>query len=147
MNDAKKNSATFSDDYASTGSFKIKKQTGNNGRKDVEIMVPLKYLNNFWGTLEIPLINCETNLSTVRAKIKGGTYIINLDEYKSIGTPWIALYTNNNNITYFDSFRVEYTEKETEELIGNKNIITDIYRVQEYDLIMWRHDNVLDLLV
>ena len=25
-------------------------------------MVPLKYLSNFWITLEIPLINCETNL-------------------------------------------------------------------------------------
>ena len=37
-------------------------QTGNNGTKDVEIMVPLKYLSNFWRTLEIPLINCEVNL-------------------------------------------------------------------------------------
>ena len=25
-------------------------------------MVPLKYLSNFWGTLEMPLINCEVNL-------------------------------------------------------------------------------------
>ena len=30
---------------------KITGQTGNNGRKDVEIMVPLKYLSNFWSTL------------------------------------------------------------------------------------------------
>ena len=30
--------------------------------KDVEIMVPLKYLSNFWRTLEMPLINCEINL-------------------------------------------------------------------------------------
>ena len=44
--------------------FKVKftGQTGNNGRKDVEIMVPLKYLSNFWRTLEMPLINCEVNL-------------------------------------------------------------------------------------
>ena len=35
---------------------------GNNGTKDVEIMVPLKYLINFWRTLEMPLINCEVNL-------------------------------------------------------------------------------------
>ena len=35
-------------------------QTNNNGRIDnVEIMVPLKYLSNFWRTLKIPLINCE----------------------------------------------------------------------------------------
>ena len=41
---------------------KITGQTGNNGTKDVEIMVPLKYLSNFWRTLEMPLINCEVNL-------------------------------------------------------------------------------------
>ena len=44
--------------------FKVKftSQTGNNGTKDVEIMVPLKYLSNFWRKLEMPLINCEVNL-------------------------------------------------------------------------------------
>ena len=31
-------------------------------KKDVEIMVPLKYLSNFWRTLEMPFINCEVNL-------------------------------------------------------------------------------------
>ena len=41
---------------------KITGQTGNNGRKIVEIMVPLKYLSNFRRTLEMPLINCEVNL-------------------------------------------------------------------------------------
>ena len=34
-------------------------QTGNGDTKDVEIMVPLKYLSNLWRTLEMPLINCE----------------------------------------------------------------------------------------
>ena len=45
--------------------FKVKitgKTPNNNNVKDVEIMVPLKYLSNFWRTLEIPLINCEVNL-------------------------------------------------------------------------------------
>ena len=38
---------------------KIAGQTGNNGGiEDVEIMVPSKYLSNFWRTLEMPLINC-----------------------------------------------------------------------------------------
>ena len=37
-------------------------QTGNNGTKNVEIMVPLKNLSNFWRTLEMPLINCEVKL-------------------------------------------------------------------------------------
>ena len=37
-------------------------------------------------------------------KIKDGAYVINLDEYKSIGTHWIALHVSDNNVTYFDSF-------------------------------------------
>ena len=45
-------------------------------------------------------------------KIKDGTYVINLDKLKSIGTHWIALYVNGNsgsascNAIYFDSFAV-----------------------------------------
>ena len=35
-------------------------------------------------------------------KIKDGAYVINLDEFKSIGTHWIPLYVNDN-IIYFDS--------------------------------------------
>ena len=49
-----------------SASFKFKQQiigqTGNGGAKDVEIMVPLKYLSNFWRTPEMPLINCEISL-------------------------------------------------------------------------------------
>ena len=48
-------------------------------------------------------------------KIKDGAYVINLDEFKSIGTHWIVLHVNNNtnnNVTYFDSFGVEHTPKE-----------------------------------
>ena len=49
-----------------TDSFNFKvifpSQTDDGGIKDVEIMVPLKYLINFWRTSEMPLINCEVNL-------------------------------------------------------------------------------------
>ena len=41
---------------------KITGQTGNDGTKEVEIMVSLKYLSNFWRTLEMSLINFEVNL-------------------------------------------------------------------------------------
>ena len=37
-------------------------QTGDDGKKNVEIMVPLKYLSNFWRTLEMFLTNCQINL-------------------------------------------------------------------------------------
>ena len=72
-------------------------------------------------------------------KIKGGPCVINLDEFKSIGTHWTALYVNGNNIIYFDSFGVELIPKEIEKFIGNKNIITNIYRIQAYDSIMCRY--------
>ena len=42
--------------------IKITGRTGNGGTKNVEIMVPLKYLSNFWRALGMPLINCEVNL-------------------------------------------------------------------------------------
>ena len=43
---------------------------------------------------------------------------------------------NNNNVTYFDYFGVEHIPKEIKAFINNKNIKTNIFRVQEYDLIM-----------
>ena len=42
--------------------IKITGETPNNGNeKDVEIMVPLKYLSNFRRTIEMLLINCEVS--------------------------------------------------------------------------------------
>ena len=65
-------------------------------------------------------------------KIKDKVYVINLDEFKSIGTHWIALYVNGNNVIYFDSFGVEHIPKEIKKFIENKNV-TNIYRIQAYD--------------
>ena len=45
------------------------------------------------------------------SKINNREYIINLDKSESIGTHWIALYMNASNVTYFDSFGVEYVSK------------------------------------
>ena len=50
-------------------SFDYKANFMNNGvthdnltKNDVKIVVPLKYLSNFWRHLDIPLINCEVEL-------------------------------------------------------------------------------------
>ena len=67
--------------------------------------------------------------------------MINLEEFKSIGIHWIALYMNGNNgntfydVIFFNSFEVEHVSKEIKKFIGNKNIITNIYRIQVYDSI------------
>ena len=46
------------------------------------------------------------------------------------------MYINNNDVTYFDSFWVEYIPKEIKKFIKNKNIKTNIFRIQAYDSIM-----------
>ena len=48
----------------------------------------------------------------------------------------MALYVNGNNIIYFNSFGVENVPKEIKKIIWNKNMITNIYRIQACDSIM-----------
>ena len=73
---------------------------------------------------------------THAAQIKDGACVINLEEYKSIGTHWVALYVNGDNVKHFESFEVEYNPKEIKNYIGNKNITISIYRIQANDSIM-----------
>ena len=69
-------------------------------------------------------------------KIKNGANIINLDEYSDIGTHWVALHVNNNNVTCFDFLGVEHIPKEIKAFIKHKNIKTNIFRVQAYNSVM-----------
>ena len=54
------NGANATDSFHSE--TKITGQTNNDGIINVEIMVQLKYLSDFWRTLEMPLISCEVEL-------------------------------------------------------------------------------------
>ena len=77
-------------------------------------------------------------------KIKNGAYVMNLDEYSDIATHWVALWVNINSVTYFDSFGIEHIPKEIKTFINrfsssasqNRNIKTNIFRIQAYDSIM-----------
>ena len=69
-------------------------------------------------------------------RIKDGAYVINLDEYADVGTHWIDLFCNRNEIVYFDSFGVEHVPEEIKEFVGNKNIKANIFRVQANDSVM-----------
>ena len=75
-------------------------------------------------------------LEIILQKIRDEAYIINLDEYSDIRTHWIDLYIQNNDVTYFDSFGVEHIPQEIRTFIGNKNIKTNIFRIQAFDSIM-----------
>ena len=57
IKDSINNSKSFDQKTCITGTLE-----GDNTGKEAEIVVPLKYLRNFWRTLDMPLINCETNL-------------------------------------------------------------------------------------
>ena len=61
-------------------------------------------------------------------KIKDGACVINLDEYKNVGTHWIALFCKRSEIVYFDSFGVEHALEEIKEFFGNKNIKANKYK-------------------
>ena len=83
-----------------------------------------------------PRFNGVFSRNNLPKKIKDGAYVINLDEYADVGTHWIALFCNRNEIVYFDSFGVEHVPKEIKEFIGNKNIKANIFRVQANDSVM-----------
>ena len=63
-------------------------------------------------------------------------YVINLDEYADVGIHCIALFCKRSKTVYFDSFGVEHVPGEIKEFVGNKNIITNIFRVQANDSVM-----------
>ena len=78
-------------------------QTRAIGTKNVEIMVPFKYLSNFCRTLEIPLVNCEVNfiltwsancviISTTNAN-QNATFAINNTNFY---IPVVTLSTQDN---------------------------------------------------
>ena len=72
-------------------------------------------------------------------KIRDEASVVNLDKFKSLGTHSIALYINVENVTYFDSFGVEHISKEIKKFIRNKNIRTNISRIQAHDSIMCKY--------
>ena len=86
-----------------------------------------------------PRFNGVFSRNNLPKKIKDGTYVINLDEYADVGTHWIDLFCNKNEIIYFDSFGVEHVPEEIEKFVRNKNIINNIFRVQANNSVMCGH--------
>ena len=92
-----------------------------------------------------PRSNGVFSKNNLPKKVKNGVYVINLDEYADLGTHWIALFCNKNEIVYFDSFGVEHIPEEIKEFVDrpsssapqNKNMKTNILRVQANDSVMY----------
>ena len=92
-----------------------------------------------------PKFNCVFSRNNL-PKIKDGAYVVNLDEYKSIRTNWIALYVDDINVTYFDSFGVEHIPKEIKKFIAIKDIMT-IFREYKHTIRQCVDTLVLDLFI
>ena len=84
----------------------------------------------------VPRFNGAFSRNNLPLKIKDGAYVINLDEYADVGTHWVALFYNRNEIAYFDNFGVEHVPEEIKKDARNKNIIANIFRVQANDSVM-----------
>ena len=84
-----------------------------------------------------PRFNGALSRNNLPKKIKDGAYVINLDEYADVGTHWIALFCNRNEIVYFDSFGVEHVPEGIKKFWGNKNIIANSFWVQANDSVMF----------
>ena len=78
-----------------------------------------------------PRFNGVFSRNNLPKTIKDGAYVINLDKYADLGTHWIALFCNRNEVFYFDRFGVEYVLEEIKKIVRNENIIANIFRVQE----------------
>ena len=83
-----------------------------------------------------PIFNGAYSRNNLPEKIKDGAYVINTDKYADVGTHWIALFCNRNEIVYFDSFGVEHVPEEIKEFVGNKIIKASIFRVEVNDSVM-----------
>ena len=84
-----------------------------------------------------PKFNGVFSRNNLPKKMKKRAYIVNLDEYDDIGTHWVALYHDKNTAVYFDSFGIEHIPDEIMKFVlKNKEIKTNIFRIQAYDSIM-----------
>ena len=92
---------------------KVTCMTGDNGTKDNEVSMPLKYLINYCRTLEIPLIHCETNFtlnSLVTCVISTTANVFVLTDTK-IYIPLVKLFIKLLQQLISDSKRTIYWNK------------------------------------
>ena len=84
--------------------------------------------------METPLNNLRITPRSNLPKIKDGAYVINYDEYATVGTRLITIYVKTDLATYFASFGIEHIPKEVKKFVGK--VIRKYYRIQAHDSIM-----------
>ena len=59
-----------------------------------------------------------------------GAFVINRDEYKSVGTSRKVLHVSGSKVAFFHCFGVAHIPKAMKRFSGNKNILKTVYRMQ-----------------
>ena len=142
--DTNDNIIDFPDDDNNCNSFKFKQQitgkTGNGGTKNVEIMVPLKYLSKFWRKLEIALINWDITLQLTcfqKCILAAGTVANQVPKFTKLYAPVANLSTQENikKSCKNNKFRISApTWIEVFELSNGSYSLSDIQGYFEYML-------------
>ena len=112
---------------------------GSGSKKTLNLLLPFHPLTNieiYEYFLNEPRFNGVYSRNNLPKIFKKGAHVINLDEYENTSTHWIAFFVKTNEAIYFDSFDIEHIPKEINKFIGNKNIISNIFRLQAHDSIM-----------
>ena len=76
------------------------------------------------------------NWEIICQKNNGWAYVINPDKYDKVGTHWMAIYTDNDKVTYLNSCGVQNIPEEITKFKGNNNVKANLYKIQRHDLIM-----------
>ena len=114
-------------------------RAGEGVKKKLNSMLPFHPLISFEKSeyyKNEPRFNGIHSRNNLPKTIKKGAYVINLDEYENTGTHWVALFVKPKYTVYFDSFGIEHIPKEIKHATGNKEIKSNIFRIQAYDSIM-----------
>ena len=118
-----------------------------NGKQEIELAIPLKYLGNFWRALNIPLINCEVSLEL---KWNKNCVITSLKETQvDAGPPVVrdnsttgsTLAVNDCKLYISNKYRSQMT---TEAINNNLNILIDPTFTNVNRLFVLAYQNVDD---
>ena len=122
------------DNIENSESFKCKiKITGktpdNGNTKDVEIIMPLKYLSNFWRTLEMPSINCEVSLILTWSKDCVITNSEGLRKFAITETKLYLLYQLKIMQNYFNNYNKNLVLKKQLTGINMNQVQKHMYKI------------------
>ena len=86
-----------------------------------------------------PRFNGVYSRNNFPKKIKGVTYVINLNKYADVATHSIALFCSRSEIVHFNSVGFEHVPEEIKKFIRNKNIKANIFRAEANNSVMYRY--------